>query len=135
MDTPPLVDLVTQLHELGIIRKDLAAADKELKQKEADLELLIEQAMPEDQVSIALQLADGRATISRKFKTVYTTAAGSADTFFEFVRSTGQIEFLTRAVKQEAVVTYVTEHGQPPPGIEAIVKGSLGLTFKRNTPQ
>ena len=134
MDIPPLANLVAQLHELGTTRKELAAVDKELKEKEADLELLIEQAMPEDQVSIALQLADGRATVSRKFKTVYTTAAGSSDTFFDFVRSTGQLEFLTRAVKQEAVVAYVTAHGQPPPGIEAIVKGSLGLTFKRNTP-
>jgi hypothetical protein len=134
MDTTPLVELIAQLHTVSQQRKEISAVDKDLKQMEDDLESRIQAAMDPAQASIAVNLPDGKATITRKSKTVYATEAGSADTFFDWVRANACIEFLNRAVKQEAVVDYIVKHGQPPPGIGAVVKTSLGLTFKRNPP-
>ena len=129
-----LVDLVGQLHKVTQRRKELSAVDKKLKEVQEELELQIENELPDTQLSIKVNVGDGLVTVSRKNKVIYTTIVGEADKFYQWVKDNAAVEFLTRAIKQDTVSSYVQETGAMPPGIAEFNKATLGVTFTRSPP-
>jgi hypothetical protein len=129
-----LVQLVEQLHKVTQRRKELSAADKKLKEIQEEIELQIENELPDTQLSIKVNVGEGCVTVSRKNKVIYTTIVGESDKFYQWVKDNAAVEFLTRAIKQDSVSTYIQETGTMPPGLTEFNKATLGVTFTRNPP-
>ena len=129
-----LVQLVEQLHKVTQRRKELSVADKKLKEIQEEIELQIENELPDTQLSIKVNVGDGCVTVSRKNKVIYTTIVGESDKFYQWVKDNAAVEFLTRAIKQDSVSNYIQETGTMPPGLAEFNKATICATFTRNAP-
>lgn len=136
MDETTLADYVRALHSVKQERTALSARDKELKETEEGLEILILQSMPEgsDRISFTVDEHGTQRTVIRGTKVRYATAEGQADEFFNWVRETGNIHFMNRTVKQAEVESHQAEHKALPPGIAEYREETLKSTTTRKPP-
>lgn len=131
-----LADAVRALHNIKTKRAELAAQDKELKQAEEGFEYMILDSMPEgsDKITFTVDDAGTQRSVIRSTKVRFATAEGVADQFFDWVKSTGNIHFMNRTVKQSEIESYQAEFRALPPGIAEYREPTLKSTTTRKPP-
>jgi hypothetical protein len=136
MSENTLADYVRALHNVKQQRADLSARDKELKEAEEGFEILILQAMPEgsDKITFTVDDAGTQRSVIRGTKTRFSTVEGNADAFFNWVKSTGNIHFMNRTVKQAEIESFQAEFRALPPGIAEYRETTLKSTTTRKPP-
>lgn len=66
-------------------------------------------------------------------KTTRTTSVAEWDAFLPWVQETGSWHMLTRAANKTAVIEYLEESQEPPPGINVYSKIELGINRPTKT--
>jgi hypothetical protein len=124
--------LADALRAIRSERSSLTLRDTKLKAEQERIEAEILAAIPEDLEAMILTLDDGAScTVKRKSTTRYSTAAGEADAFFDWVSEHNAIHFMNRTVKQDAVKGYQAQFNQLPPGITTVVEHGISFTVKK----
>jgi hypothetical protein len=99
------------------LKAEFTRKDEELKQQLELIENSILAHMQELNVS-SLKTDDGVAY--RVMSTMPTVR--DWDSFFSWVRETGNADFLERRVRRSSIEEWLEEHDQPPPGIDVFCK-------------